>query len=195
MRPNSYGTKSPLPFLCWSCFLNITHAWGCTSGLLFRIINKYNFLFHESIYLIYALQRTDFIFFTRSTGTVRTQLKYILPFLCVDIFFPAPFWPVHRILQLFLICHQIRVTAPAPILTGEKSRWHLTRMPWKNRDVGVPVFRAPFHPSTRALGLGDVTTDLLNKYLSAPNVKHSDKRWRRNRQQDKSCPALPTHLK
>lgn len=128
------------------------HAWGCTSGLLFRIINKYNFLFHEPIYLIYVLQYTDFIFFTRSTGTVRIQLKYILPFLCVDIFFPGSFWPVHRILQLFLICHQIRVTAPALILTGEKSRWHLARMPWKNRDVGVhlPCSFPPFNTGARA---------------------------------------------
>lgn len=70
----------------------------------------------------------------------------------VWLFFPAPFWPIHRVFQLFLICHQIRVTAPALISTGEKSRWHLTRMPWKNRDVRDPVLPAPFYPSTWALG-------------------------------------------
>lgn len=137
--------------------------------------------------------RFYFLFQKYRDGQNTTEIHPSFP-LCW-IFFPAPFWPVHCILQLFLTCHQIRVTAPAPILTGKKSRWHLTRMPRKNRDVGVPVLRVLFHPSTWALGLGDVTTDLHNKYLSAPNVKHRDKHWRRNCQQDKSCPSLTKHKK
>lgn len=60
----------------------------------------------------------------------------------VCIFFPAPSWPVHHILWLFLICHQRRVAAPALNLTGKRSRSHLTRMPRKNCDVRVPVLSA-----------------------------------------------------
>lgn len=153
------------------------HACGCISGLLLELLILL-FLFRELNYLTNALQCMDFIFFTRSAGTVATHQKYILPFLCVHIL-PSPLLTCTPHLVTIFNLSSKKGGSSCSESYGKEIKVTLNQNAVEELWRQSPCPQS-LHSSACALGWNDGTSNLLNKYLSSPDVKHCAQTWRRN---------------